>query len=138
MTGVLSSVLTRRSSAKTPCVLCGFGFVLNLTAEDQTEDFAEDAEKIRVYEDRSFLFQHRKNVSGRILKPGDRRAAVAVNSLLVRFDFTFVLFKANAFPIQFIDGLVDVVDEKIENGEAGRRVIRFRIDEDVGVTRMNF
>src|ERR1041384_6422969 len=131
MTGVLSSVLTRRSSAKTPASSDGFSFVLNLTAEDQTEDFARGEDQS--YEDRSFLFQHRKNVSGRILKPGDRRATVAVNSLLVRFDFTFVLFKANAFPVQFIDGLVDVVDEKIENGEAGRRVIRFRIDEDVGV-----
>jgi hypothetical protein len=29
-------------------VLCGFGFVLNLTGEEETEDFAEDAEKIRI------------------------------------------------------------------------------------------
>jgi hypothetical protein len=30
------------------CFLCGFGFCLHLTAEEQTEDFAEDAEKIQI------------------------------------------------------------------------------------------
>src|SRR5262245_1403111 len=77
------------------------------------------------------LLQHRQDVSRRILEPRDvwplSGGDTMSNAALVRQ--VVIVFKRDATFRQFIDRLINVGYGKIEDGEGGRNVVVFRVNQ---------
>src|SRR5688572_3153320 len=83
----------------------------------------------------SLLFNYRKKISRRILKPGDIRALALIGAtkdpFLVGFHFTFIGLEFHTKFGKLVHGDIDILDRKIEHGEGRRLMIAFRINENV-------
>src|SRR5499427_6718207 len=70
----------------------------------------------------------RQDVAGRVLEPGDERAALAVDPLGI---YEVVMFELDSAGGERVDRGLDVVYREVEDGERGRRVVRLGVDDRV-------
>src|ERR1051326_7743774 len=83
------------------------------------------------------IFQYRQNISRRIFEPCDRRRAMwtTSNAAFVSLDIRqIVVFEHHAHAGEFVHCRINVVHMKIQDGERGRGVVWFGIQEN-GVVR---
>src|SRR5215216_5575092 len=74
--------------------------------------------------DRSPFLEYGQDVAGGVLEPRNVRASAAEDALLV-------LLEAHSALGQLIDGLLDVLNREVEDGERRRGVVRFGVDQYV-------
>src|SRR5215217_6370612 len=80
--------------------------------------------------DRSPFLEYGQDVAGGVLEPRNVRASAAEDALLVLLK-AVVALEAHSTLGQLIDGLVDVLNREVEDGERRRGVVRFGVDQYV-------
>ncbi len=83
-----------------------------------------------------FVLQHGQNIARRIFEPGDLGASVPVNAFFIRPHLPFVFLKTYTGFHQLVDGSLNIIHEKIEHRKSRGLMVRFGINEYVGVTWM--
>src|SRR5258708_6657847 len=87
---------------------------------------------------RLFVLQHRKYVTGWVFEPGDIRAHVGLKAARDAFGVgtgasacVVVVLELDAEAIELGNGSVDVGDDEVEHGVAGRLVVILEVDKDL-------
>src|SRR2546429_2378601 len=85
-----------------------------------------------LYPSRSGRLEDRQDVARRVLEPGDVGAAAGGDAARdpEMVGHAGILLELDAFVLQILDGLIDVVHRKIENRERRRLVLLLRVDQD--------
>jgi rod shape-determining protein MreB len=80
----------------------------------------------------SAVLEDGQDVARGVGEPGDERSAASADALGVLV-YPLVTLEVHAPADQFVDGRVDVLDQEVEDGVRGRRVVGLRVDQRVAV-----
>ena len=103
------------------------------TADPQQRELFTFEEKGERYGLSWLRCRTREDIARRILEPGDVRAHVVLSAAHDAFGVSwwtlFVVLKLDAAIGELIDGEINVVHSKVQNGEGSRLVVTFWIDK---------